>query len=35
MFLGSFESDFSYNAKSPSEPPTKNDLLLLGKYSKV
>lgn len=35
MFFGSLESDFSYNAKSPSEPPTKNDLLLLGKYSNV
>lgn len=35
MFLGSFESDFSYSAKRPSEPPTKKDLPLFGRYNKV
>ncbi len=31
MFLGSFESDFSYKAKNPSDPPTKKDLPLFGR----
>ena len=31
IFFGSLESDFSYSRRSPSDPPTRNDLLVLGK----